>query len=94
MVCYLVEDEVNLNTLLSFSLEQEGYEVKSFFDYKSALEALGDCPDVWVVDINLPDGSGLDIVKSIKMQNKDQIVLIISARDRDRQAYWSKNWEQ
>ncbi len=30
MLCYLLEDEENLNTLLSFSLKQEGYEVKTF----------------------------------------------------------------
>lgn len=81
MRCFLVEDEENLNTLLSFSLKQEGYEVESFFNYKDAAQVIGQEPDAWIVDINLPDGSGLDLVKEIKAKNKKEKVLIISARD-------------
>jgi two-component system response regulator CssR len=81
MICYLVEDEENLNTLLSFSLKQDGYEVKSFLDFKSAMDHIHDVVDAWIVDINLPDGSGLDIVKALKEHNSEQIVLITSARD-------------
>jgi two-component system response regulator CssR len=81
MWCYLVEDEENLNTLLSFTLKQEGYDVKTFLTYKEAYACKGDCVDAWVVDINLPDGSGLDLVKELKKQKPSQIVVIISARD-------------
>lgn len=83
MICYLLEDEENLNTLLSFSLTQEGYEVKTFLTYKDAYSCIDDSVDAWVVDINLPDGSGLDLVKALKTNNPDQIVIIISARDSD-----------
>lgn len=81
MLTYLVEDEENLNTLLSFSLKQEGYEVRSFFDLSSASQCINEKVDAWIVDINLPDGSGLDLVKKIKAKNPKQVVLIISARD-------------
>lgn len=81
MTCYLVEDEENLNTLLAFSLKNEKYEVKSFLNYKEASCALNDVKDAWIIDINLPDGSGLDLVKLIKEKNPNQVVLIISARD-------------
>lgn len=81
MLCYLVEDEENLNTLLSFSLKQDGYDIKSFFTFQEAMACIGDTVDAWIVDINLPDGSGLDIVKTIKANNPEQVVLIISARD-------------
>jgi len=81
MLCYLLEDEENLNTLLSFSLKQEGYEVKTFLTYKEAVAHVEDQVDAWIVDINLPDGSGLDLVKLLKARKPDQIVLITSARD-------------
>ena len=81
MLCYLVEDEENLNTLLAFSLKQEGYDVKTFFTYKEAYACKNDSVNAWVVDINLPDGSGLDLVKQLKKQKPSQIVVIISARD-------------
>lgn len=81
MICYLVEDEENLNTLLSFALKQDGYEVKSFLTYHDAKACIHDDVDAWVVDINLPDGSGLDLVKLLKEDRPDRTVLIISARD-------------
>ncbi len=81
MLCYLVEDEENLNTLLSFSLKQEGYDVKTFLTYKDAYACKDDSVNAWVVDINLPDGSGLDLVKQLKKQKPNQTVVIISARD-------------
>lgn len=81
MLCYLVEDEENLNTLLTFSLQQEGYDVKGFLTFKEALVNIDDVVDAWIVDINLPDGSGLELVKKIKSNKPDQIVLITSARD-------------
>jgi len=81
MKCYLVEDEENLNTLLSFSLKNENYEVRSFFNFKDANKCIDDSVDAWIVDVNLPDGSGLDLVKEIKRKNSKQVVLIISARD-------------
>jgi len=81
MKCYLVEDEENLNTLLSFALKQESYEVTSFMNVTTAMAHLKDEVDAWVVDINLPDGSGLDLVKAIKEHDPSRKVLIISARD-------------
>ncbi|MCH4886170.1 response regulator transcription factor [Acidaminobacter sp. JC074] len=81
MICYLVEDEENLNTLLTFSLKQEGYDVTSFLTYNEAVDHLEDDVDAWIVDINLPDGSGLDLVKEIKSIYPSKKVLITSARD-------------
>lgn len=81
MLCYLLEDEENLNTLLSFSLKQEGYDVKTFLTFKDAYECKDENVDAWIIDINLPDGSGLDLVKVLKENNPNQTVIIISARD-------------
>ena len=81
MICYLVEDEENLNTLLTFTLKQEGYEETSFLTYNDALCHIEDDIDAWIIDINLPDGSGLDLVKVIKALYPNKKVLITSARD-------------
>ena len=52
---YLVEDEKSLNILLEKYLQREGYEVTTFFNGSSAIEKIKDVPDLWILDIMLPD---------------------------------------
>ena len=63
---YLVEDEDNLRKLLVSYLEKEGYEVTAFQDGLSAEQAIGDAPDLWVLDIMLPGMDGYSLIKAIK----------------------------
>lgn len=80
---YLVEDEANLNTLLSTYLKQEGWEVKSFLNGSSALQAAADKPHLWILDIMLPDMDGYELLKQIKKIDEQIPVIYISARDED-----------
>lgn len=80
---YLVEDEKNLNLLLGKYLELEGYEVTSFFRGLPALERIKDQPELWILDIMLPDIDGYQLVKSIKELNEDTPVIFISARNEE-----------
>ena len=80
---YLVEDEENLNQLLLSYLLNEGWEVKSFFNGSDAREAIDDNPDLWILDIMLPDIDGYQLIGKIKEKNKDLPVIFISARDAD-----------
>ncbi|NRD78301.1 response regulator [Bacillus sp. BRMEA1] len=66
---YLVEDEGHLNHLLKKYLEKEGYHVISFFNGESALQKIPDMPDLWVLDIMLPDIDGYQLIKAIKEHN-------------------------
>ncbi|NHM28851.1 response regulator transcription factor [Desulfofundulus sp. TPOSR] len=80
---YLVEDEVNLSKILVSYLEKEGWEVRSFYDGQSALQAVGEHPHLWILDIMLPDIDGYQLLRSIKEASPDVPVIFISARDAD-----------
>ena len=80
---YLVEDEKSLNVLLEKYLQREGYEVTAFSDGNSAIERIGDEPDLWILDIMLPDIDGYEIIKAVKDHNKDTPVIFMSARNEE-----------
>lgn len=80
---YLVEDEENLNQLLVKYLEKEGYTVVSFSNGESAQAQLTKVPDLWILDIMLPDISGYELIKEIKQHNPQTPVIFMSARNQD-----------
>jgi two-component system response regulator CssR len=80
---YLVEDEKSLNILLEKYLEREGYEVTTFFNGNSALERIKDMPDLWILDIMLPDIDGYQLIKAIKAENNKTPVIFMSARNEE-----------
>lgn len=82
-IIYLVEDEENLNRLLKKYLELEGYAVTTFKDGESAIVKIKDCPDLWVLDIMLPDIDGYEIINKIKDYNKNTPVIFMSARNEE-----------
>jgi two-component system, OmpR family, response regulator CssR len=80
---YLVEDEENLNRILTSYFEKEGWEVTSFLNGIDAENAIKDHPDLWVLDIMIPGIDGYQLIKEIKDDNFDIPVIFISARDAD-----------
>ncbi|EPY2272462.1 response regulator transcription factor [Clostridium sporogenes] len=80
---YLVEDEKSLNILLEKYLQREGYEVTTFFNGNSAIEKIKDTPDLWILDIMLPDIDGYQIIKAVKENNKNTPVIFMSARNEE-----------
>lgn len=80
---YLVEDEKSLNILLEKYLQREGYEVTTFLNGNSAIERVKDNPDLWILDIMLPDSDGYEIIKAVKENNKNTPVIFMSARNEE-----------
>lgn len=80
---YLVEDERNLNILLEKYLKNEGYDVTTFFDGNCAKKRIKDMPDLWILDIMLPDINGYELIKYIKQNNKHTPVIFMSARNEE-----------
>jgi len=78
---YLVEDEANLNSLLVSYFEREGWNVASFLTGESARQAIPDRPDLWILDIMLPDIDGYQLISEIKELTPHVPVIFISARD-------------
>lgn len=83
MKVYIVEDEKSLNVLIEKYLIKEGYEVKTFFNGRSAVEKIPDKPDLWILDIMLPDIDGYEIIKAIKEYDKNTPVIFMSARNEE-----------
>jgi len=79
----VVEDDQNLNKLVSYNLSKNGYAVESVFDGISAKDKLaGDVFDVVVLDIMLPGVDGFRICESIKKDPKayKTFVVVLTAR--------------
>lgn len=82
MKILIVEDEPSLRELIQRSLEKERYVVEVAPDFNSALSKIEDYDyDCVLLDIMLPDGSGLDLLEKLKALRKRENVIIISAKD-------------
>lgn len=80
---YLVEDDENLNIVLTSYLENEGFKVKSFLNGLDAKRNIENPPSLWILDIMLPDIDGYQLIKEIKSTTPNIPVIFISARDED-----------
>lgn len=80
---FLVEDEANLNDILKLYLQKEGFKVTAFLNGESARKSIEERPDLWVLDIMLPDIDGFELLREIKEWDPDVPVIFISARDQD-----------
>lgn len=82
-VC-LVEDEVDLASLIKTYLEKAGYNVVSFTKGSDAINYIGNVVHIWILDIMLGDDiNGYDIIKAIREKDEDVPVIFTSARDQD-----------
>lgn len=76
----VVDDEVQIRTLLSRMLELEGYEVCQAGDCRTALKQLEfQSPDVVLCDVFLPDGNGVDLVSSVKKAAPNVEIILLTA---------------
>jgi DNA-binding response OmpR family regulator len=82
MKVLIIEDEKELSKSICQYLSSEQFVTETAFDFNSALEkiSLYDYACI-ILDITLPNGSGLDILKELKANNKADGVIIISAKN-------------
>lgn len=80
----IIEDDIGLNQGLSKALKATNRQIISCQDLKTAKEQLL-CGSVSLIllDINLPDGSGLDLLHEIKEKTPDIPVILLTANDTD-----------
>ena len=77
----LVEDEENLHDALKLNLELESYEITSAYDGKQALKAVKEeYFDLIILDIMIPFVDGITIAETIRLQNNDVPILMLSAK--------------
>jgi DNA-binding response OmpR family regulator len=78
----IIEDELSLNQSIVAFLSESGYVCESVSDFKSAVNKIElydyDCI---ALDVMLPGGSGLELLRYLKDNHKTDGVIIISAKD-------------
>ena len=78
----IVEDEKNIVDILRFNLQKEGYATLEAYDGKAGLDlALGENPDLILLDLMLPVMNGFEVCKTIRDKGLNTPVLIITARE-------------
>ena len=82
MKILIIEDEPALRETMQTFLERERYIVETAENYRRAVEKIADYDyDCILLDIMLPDGDGLSVLRRLKALRKHENVIIISARD-------------
>ena len=76
----IIDDEVQIRTLLTRMMELEGYDVCQAGDCRAALKPLElQNPAVVLCDVFLPDGNGVDLVLAIKKAAPNVEVILLTA---------------
>jgi len=75
----IVDDDLPFRERLSRSMEKKGFNVEAFNDYKSAFKRIAEKKfNFAIVDMRLEDGSGLELIKSIKELNPETKSLLLT----------------
>jgi DNA-binding response OmpR family regulator len=79
----VVEDETSIASFVAAYLRNAGYAVRTASSAKAALVDLaGEIPSLVVLDLNLPDGDGVELCRRIR-KSSDVPILMLTARDED-----------
>ena len=82
MKILIVEDERKVGRFIERALQEQAYTVRLVETCASARDALADSPyDAIVLDLGLPDGDGLELLREWRSSGFNEPVLILSARD-------------
>jgi DNA-binding response OmpR family regulator len=82
MKIHITEDNPKLLAEIRKALLAEGFVCDASTDFEHAIEKIMLYSyDVFLVDVNLPDGSGLDLVEKIKENHQESGIIIVSARE-------------
>jgi len=79
----LVDDDRNILTSVSMTLESEGYQVSTYTDGASGLEGLSnDRPDLAILDIKMPRMDGMELLRRLR-QRSDVPVIFLTSKDEE-----------
>ena len=78
----LVDDDQNILTSISMSLEAEGFDVDTYTDGAKALEGLADHPvDLAILDIKMPRMDGMELLNRIRRTSQMPVIFLTSKDD-------------
>jgi len=81
---WCIEDDLNINNLLTYALAGQGFEAQGFGCYKEFQQKIKtEQPDLIMLDIMLPDTDGMTILKNLKADEnlKDIPVIMLTAKN-------------
>jgi len=78
---FIVDDDFIYNSLIKNYLETKNFKnLKSFYDGPSCLEYLSHLPDIVILDFEMGDVSGLDVLKKIREFDSNTNVIFLSGQ--------------
>lgn len=78
----LVDDDRNILTSVAMTLESEGFEVETYNDGQSALDAFSRrMPDMAVLDVKLPRMDGMDLLQRLRVKTRIPVIFLSSKDD-------------
>jgi len=78
----LVDDDRNILTSVSMTLEAEGFEVETYTDGQQAFDAFNKkMPDIAVLDISMPRMDGMDLLQRIRQKATIPVIFLTSKDD-------------
>ena len=76
---WVVDDNENIRDSLGLMLRELGYKVEAFCCGKDMLARLDEtCPDLFIVDVRMPEMSGMDLTRAITEKDPHAIVIILT----------------
>ena len=81
----VLEDEIGIRSFVSINLKREGYEIIEAGSGSEAIEQLSNHPDISIalLDVMLPDMSGIEICKFIRQQFDQIGVIMLTAKGQE-----------
>lgn len=79
MRVFVVDDEPELQSVVSRALIRDGHAVTNATDLAAARAALETTPDLLVLDLSLPDGFGLELCRELRAQHSLVPILVLTA---------------
>lgn len=78
----LVDDDRNILTSVSMTLESEGYRVQTYLDGSTALDGLNqNPPDLAILDIKMPRMDGMDLLQRLRQKSSMPVIFLTSKDD-------------
>ncbi len=80
MTILLIDDDLNLSKVIGYQLKQQGYQVHTALNGQEGLKKFKHNPyDAVISDIQMPDMSGIEVLKEVRRMDKQVVFLLITA---------------
>jgi two-component system, OmpR family, KDP operon response regulator KdpE len=76
----VIDDEPPIRKLLRMGLLTQGHKVIEAANGKTALDQLGEAPDLVILDLGLPDMDGHELLRTIRARNESVPIVVLSSR--------------